>query len=170
MVGHQPSTMLGENTARNYTLDLAGNTGLGGTQSQAVLSCSAETWEEGPGAGHCTWFRLNVKIRQLVATESIWQVAFQLPRLAAPFWDTLGTSKEEPPWATSFPLWFFHYNLFLNVFLFLNKPYIPNTIGQIPSHLLTLLCVNSFNLHHHHIRQEAVIILMADREPEAQRG
>lgn len=71
MAGHPPSTELGENATRKYTLGLAGNTGLGGTQSQAVLSCAAETREEEPGAGHCTWFHHNVTIRQLVATESI---------------------------------------------------------------------------------------------------
>lgn len=111
-VGIPSNAALGTNGGIGYGLvssepvssGLADKTELGATQSQAVPSCAA---------GHLTAGAAGLTTANGFTTMSWpgswWQQkasdrwALQRPRLAVPFWDSLGTAKEEPPWVTSFP-------------------------------------------------------------------
>lgn len=78
---------------------LTDKTEIGATrESQALLSCAAER-----RGGRAKGLTTANGFATMSWPGSWWQQrtsdrwALQLPRLAVPFWDTLGTSKEEPP-------------------------------------------------------------------------
>lgn len=93
-------------------------------------------------AGHCL---LSVKARQLVGSKSLWQVGFQLPRLAVSFWNKLGTSEAEPPCGLISSMALTLQSIFRS-FLTSHGHYL-----LFARHLLTSLFINSFNLNNNSI-------------------